>query len=115
MHPGRLVDGGLDRENKQKGKAWGFFRPDNKPVHRFSPKQDKLNRNSYQETQRNHWKWKSEGIKSQPANKTQIPFKECQIDWQLSSQKQKLKPKKTKQNKTKKTHHGMVSSKYQKN
>lgn len=46
----RIAESRLGGGNMQKNKGWKFFRPDNKPVHRFSPKQDKLNRNSYQET-----------------------------------------------------------------
>ena len=35
--------------NIQKDNGWESFRLDNKLVHRFSSKQDKLNRNSYEE------------------------------------------------------------------
>lgn len=46
----RTTDTGLGRGNMQKDNDWQFFRPDDKPFHRFSPKQGELSRNSYLET-----------------------------------------------------------------
>lgn len=48
--PQRVVERGLGRGNKQKDNGREFFRPDNEPLHRLSPKQDKLNRNLYPKT-----------------------------------------------------------------
>lgn len=50
MSPRRTVGTGLGRDSMPKDNDWEFFRPDNKPFHRVSPKQDQLNRNSYLET-----------------------------------------------------------------
>lgn len=84
----KIVEKKLDRGNMHKDHDCEFFRLDNKPFYRFTPKHDNYIEIHTKTSRIVFWKWKSEQNQSPLANETQISFKEWQVDEQLSSKMQ---------------------------